>query len=168
MSCSIKPETDEIVGYKLAYMNPNIFDGDNYRVLGYDNKHKYCHKHLFGKITPGPEVATITDWLKLRERFLTEQRVHAEEYMEKSKRKKMTKTNEDVETQELSEVELLEFDREIKRVHAEFRKKGKLMEAFLKGEPLPTSPDIITLTPEEYRAGKYRSPNNWCSMHWDE
>jgi len=41
---------DKIVKYNMAYINKNIFSGDNGRVIGYDNAHNYHHKHYFGEI----------------------------------------------------------------------------------------------------------------------
>lgn len=43
-----------VTHYALAYINPNIYAGDNGRVLGYDNSHNYSHKHYFGKVSPEP------------------------------------------------------------------------------------------------------------------
>lgn len=40
-----------LVRYSLAYINTNIFNGDNGRVLGYDNNHGYHHRHHMGTIT---------------------------------------------------------------------------------------------------------------------
>lgn len=37
-----------LINYSLAYINPNICHKDNGRVLGYDNKHGYHHKHFMG------------------------------------------------------------------------------------------------------------------------
>lgn len=44
----------KVIIYALAYINPLIFSGDNGRVLGYDNSHKYSHRHYMGVITPTP------------------------------------------------------------------------------------------------------------------
>jgi hypothetical protein len=40
-----------IVKYSLAYINHEIFSGDNGRVLGYDNTHNYHHRHYFGEFS---------------------------------------------------------------------------------------------------------------------
>ncbi len=32
-----------VIQYALAYINPQIFSGDNGRVLGYDNAHGFSH-----------------------------------------------------------------------------------------------------------------------------
>lgn len=40
--------------YSLAYINPLIYAGDNGRVLGYDNAHRFAHRHFKGVITPEP------------------------------------------------------------------------------------------------------------------
>ncbi len=42
----------KVVKYTLAYINPDIFSGDNGRVLGYDNAHAFHHKHYKGDISP--------------------------------------------------------------------------------------------------------------------
>ncbi len=46
----------KIVHYALAYINPLIFNGDNGRVLGYDNSHGYAHRHYMGSIVPTPLI----------------------------------------------------------------------------------------------------------------
>lgn len=46
----------KVIHYALAYINANIYAGDNGRVLGYDNRHDYSHKHYYGTITPEPFV----------------------------------------------------------------------------------------------------------------
>ena len=38
--------------YNLAYINRNLYQGDNGRVVGYDNAHDGHHRHYFGKIEP--------------------------------------------------------------------------------------------------------------------
>ena len=43
---------DEVTRYSLAYINHNLFHGDNGRVLGYDNAHGYHHKHYMGMVEP--------------------------------------------------------------------------------------------------------------------
>ena len=42
----------KVTRYSLAYINHHIFQGDNGRVLGYDNAHGYHHKHYMGEIEP--------------------------------------------------------------------------------------------------------------------
>lgn len=41
---------NNVTRYNLAYINYNLFQGDNGRVLGYDNAHGYHHKHYMGII----------------------------------------------------------------------------------------------------------------------
>jgi hypothetical protein len=62
--------TGRVVKYALAYINPQIFAGDNGRVLGYDNDHGYPHRHFKGQITPEP----FTSWADLREKLEKEWR----------------------------------------------------------------------------------------------
>jgi len=47
-------ETDngQVVKYVLAYINPRICGPDNGRVLGYDNRHDYHHRHFLGTTEP--------------------------------------------------------------------------------------------------------------------
>jgi len=41
-----------VVRYSLAYINHMIFQGDNGRVIGYDNAHGYHHRHYLGVMEP--------------------------------------------------------------------------------------------------------------------
>lgn len=63
----------KITRYNLAYINIQLFSGDNGRVIGFDNAHGYHHRHYYGKI----EVVSFTgyediemlfekEWLALR------------------------------------------------------------------------------------------------------
>lgn len=45
-------EDHEVTRYSLAYINHNIHNGDDGRVLGYDNDHGYHHRHYKGAIEP--------------------------------------------------------------------------------------------------------------------
>lgn len=38
----------KITRYNLAYINCQLYPGDNGRVLGFDNQHGYHHKHFMG------------------------------------------------------------------------------------------------------------------------
>ena len=40
----------KVVRYNLAYINHSVFQGDNGRVLGYDNAHGFHHRHYKGKV----------------------------------------------------------------------------------------------------------------------
>jgi hypothetical protein len=42
----------KVTRYNLAYINHEIFQGDNGRVLGYDNAHGFHHRHYMGKVVP--------------------------------------------------------------------------------------------------------------------
>jgi len=54
-----------IVKYNIAYINHNLCQEDNGRVLGYDNAHDYHHKHLLGKVSP----INFINYEKLVEQF---------------------------------------------------------------------------------------------------
>ena len=41
-----------VTRYSLAYIDPQLFAGDNGRVLGYDNAHGEHHRHFKGTQTP--------------------------------------------------------------------------------------------------------------------
>lgn len=40
----------KVVRYNLAYINHDIFQGDNGRVVGYDNAHGSHHRHYKGTV----------------------------------------------------------------------------------------------------------------------
>ncbi|BCA64640.1 toxin-antitoxin system TumE family protein [Fluviibacter phosphoraccumulans] len=42
----------KVVRYNLAYINHHLFQGDNGRVIGYDNAHGVHHRHYFGGVSP--------------------------------------------------------------------------------------------------------------------
>jgi hypothetical protein len=43
-------EHGNITRYNLAYINYQLYSGDNGRVVGFDNQHGYHHKHFMGKM----------------------------------------------------------------------------------------------------------------------
>ncbi len=43
-------ENGEAVKYSLAYINLAVCSIDNGRVIGYDNSHKYHHRHFMGTV----------------------------------------------------------------------------------------------------------------------
>ena len=45
-------EQGQVVRYNLAYINHRVFQGDNGRVVGYDNAHGFHHRHFMGVIEP--------------------------------------------------------------------------------------------------------------------
>ena len=45
-------ELGRVVRYNLAYINHRIFQGDNGRVVGYDNAHGFHHRHFMGVVEP--------------------------------------------------------------------------------------------------------------------
>lgn len=66
---------DRVVRYNLAFINHHLFQGDNGRVVGYDNAHGYHHRHYFGTVEAVVfesfeqiEGLFETDWLALRRR----------------------------------------------------------------------------------------------------
>ncbi|MBY0339713.1 MAG: hypothetical protein K2Q19_00990 [Rhodocyclaceae bacterium] len=69
--------TGRLEHYALAYINPLIFARDNGRVLGYDNKHGFPHRHYMGQITPEPD----STWEEIRERFEAEWRQIAVDFV---------------------------------------------------------------------------------------
>ena len=56
------------VRYNLAYINHDIFQGDNGRVLGYDNAHGVHHRHRKGKV----ETVEFQSFGNIEERFEAE------------------------------------------------------------------------------------------------
>jgi hypothetical protein len=57
-----------VARYNLAYVNHEMFQGDNGRVLGYDNQHGYHHRHYCGEVT-------AVEWRSFED---TEERFQAE------------------------------------------------------------------------------------------
>ena len=41
-----------VTRYNLPYINHALHDGDNGRVVGYDNQHGHHHRHYFGVVEP--------------------------------------------------------------------------------------------------------------------
>lgn len=54
-----------VTRYNLAYVNHSLHQGDNGRVLGYDNQHGYHHRHWFGKV----EIIASVSFEDIEERF---------------------------------------------------------------------------------------------------
>lgn len=66
-------KSGKVTRYNLAYINHNIFTGDNGRVIGYDNAHGRHHRHYFGNVEPvdfvsfeDTEMQFEKDWTALR------------------------------------------------------------------------------------------------------
>lgn len=66
-------EQGNVVRYNLAYINHKIFQGDNGRVVGYDNAHDFHHRHFMGAVEPvefesfaAIEERFQTDWIAFR------------------------------------------------------------------------------------------------------
>lgn len=58
-----------VVKYNIAYINHALYQGDNGRVLGYDNAHDYHHKHELGIIYP---IDDFVSYENIVERFEAE------------------------------------------------------------------------------------------------
>ena len=54
-----------VTRYNLAYINHRLHDGDNGRVIGYDNAHGYHHRHVFGQV----EAVQFTGFEDIEARF---------------------------------------------------------------------------------------------------
>lgn len=55
----------KVVRYNLAYINHDIFQSDNGRVLGFDNAHGYHHRHFKGTV----EVVEFVSFEDIEARF---------------------------------------------------------------------------------------------------
>jgi hypothetical protein len=62
-----------VTRYNLAYINHQIYSGDNGRVVGYDNAHDGHHRHYFGVVEPlkfvsfeETEACFEQDWIALK------------------------------------------------------------------------------------------------------
>lgn len=58
-------EDGRVTRYNLAYINHRLYQGDNGRVVGYDNQHGYHHRHYFGKT----EAVDFIDLEEIEQRF---------------------------------------------------------------------------------------------------
>ena len=58
-------EHGTITRYNLAYINYQLYSGDNGRVIGFDNQHGYHHRHCMGKI----ETVEFVSFEELENRF---------------------------------------------------------------------------------------------------
>ena len=58
-------ESGRVTRYNLAYINHGLHQGDNWRVVGYDNQHDYHHRHYFGKVEP----VEFTSYEEIEDRF---------------------------------------------------------------------------------------------------
>ena len=61
-------ERGKVVRYNLAYINHKIFQGDNGRVVGYDNAHGFHHRHFMGTV----EAVEFESYEATLERFQQE------------------------------------------------------------------------------------------------
>lgn len=66
-------EKGRVTRYNLAYINHGLHQGDNGRVVGYDNQHGQHHRHYFGTVEPvnfasfeDIEERFEQDWIALR------------------------------------------------------------------------------------------------------
>ena len=57
-----------VTRYNLAYINHDMYQGDNGRVLGFDNAHGYHHRHYMGRI----EELAFVSYAATQERFQQE------------------------------------------------------------------------------------------------
>lgn len=63
----------KVTRYNLAYINHRLYQGDNGRVVGYDNAHEAHHRHFFGQVEAvvfssfeDTEAQFEQDWIALR------------------------------------------------------------------------------------------------------
>lgn len=61
-------KSGKVVAYNLTYINHAIYQGDNGRVLGYDNSHDYHHRHFCGEVT----AVSFTSFEDTAEKFEAE------------------------------------------------------------------------------------------------
>lgn len=63
-----------VTRYNLAYINHSLYQGDNGRVVGYDNQHGHHHRHWFGNVETirfvsfeDIEESFEQDWLSVKD-----------------------------------------------------------------------------------------------------
>lgn len=57
-----------VTRYNLAYINHAMYQGDNGRILGFDNAHGYHHRHYMGEV----QAVEFTSYEATLERFQQE------------------------------------------------------------------------------------------------
>ncbi len=65
-----KNAAGEVIRYNLAFINHEMFSGDNGRVLGYDTAHGEAHRHFYGRA----EAIGQVNYDVVLDRFLAEVR----------------------------------------------------------------------------------------------
>lgn len=55
----------KVVRYNLAYINHEVFQGGNGRVIGYDNAHGFHHRHFMGTL----EAVEFVSFEAIEDRF---------------------------------------------------------------------------------------------------
>ena len=63
--CAIPLSIGAVTRYNLAYINHSIFTGDNGRVVGFDNKHGFHHRHTMGVV----EKIDFVSYQEIEQRF---------------------------------------------------------------------------------------------------
>ena len=61
-----------MVKYSITYINHELYQQDNGRVIGYDNAHDYHHKHYFGEIEPVDDFPGFEEILRRFEKEIKE------------------------------------------------------------------------------------------------
>ena len=64
----VEKDKSVVTRYNLAYINHAIYQGDNGRVLGFDNAHGQHHRHYMGEI----EAIKFVSYKATQERFQQE------------------------------------------------------------------------------------------------
>lgn len=64
----IDEKSKKVTRYNLAYINHTIYHADNGRVLGFDNKHGFNHRHYMGQ----SEEISETSFEMIEQRFENE------------------------------------------------------------------------------------------------
>lgn len=78
----VNPKTGHVVEFNLAYINYQIFTGDNGRVVGFDNRDYYQefqsadHYHWFGRVFHNTKYADFDAASERFQRFLLRLRQH--------------------------------------------------------------------------------------------
>lgn len=66
----ISGKNTQVTRYNLAYINHQMFQGDNGRVLGFDNAHGYHHRHFLGRVEAVDYISHEATLARFREEWI--------------------------------------------------------------------------------------------------
>lgn len=66
---TVEKDKTRVTRYNLAYINHALYQGDNGRVLGFDNAHGYHHRHYLGRIEAAEFISYETTLARFQQEW---------------------------------------------------------------------------------------------------